>query len=111
MRTLRHNPDVIALVILGLLLLAPAVAASHVPGTTRAFHLSPASWGELEIAGDPAQVHGLEGLVDWTNSLELRGERVWQRLSDRMRRFEERFDRLSHVQPRSHSVNCETASE
>ncbi len=111
MRILRHNPDVIALSVLGLLLLTPAVAAPHASRSARAFHLTPASWGELEVAGDPGQINGMGDIVDWTNNLERRGERVWQRLSDRMRRFEERFEKFSSVQPRSRSVYCETDSE
>ena len=111
MRTLRHHPDVIALVVLGLFLLVPALAAPHVPRDTRAFHLTPISWGEFDVAADPGRINGLEDLAEWTTNIERRGERVWQRLSDRMRRFEERFDKLSNVPPRSRSIHCETASD
>jgi hypothetical protein len=111
MRILRHNPDVIALAILGLLLFAPAVAAPHATRSSHVFQLTPAGWSDLALASDPAQINGLEDLAIWTTNLELRGERVWQRLSDRMRRFEQRFEKYSTVQPRSRSVYCEAESE
>jgi len=111
MRILRHNPDVIALAILGLLLFAPAFAAPHATRNSHVFQLTPAAWGDFTLASDPGEINDLADLAVWTNNLELRGERVWQRLSDRMRRFEQRFEKFSTVQPRSRSVYCEADSE
>jgi len=81
---LRTNPDVVALA----LLLAVCLPMSAVARPK--LHLT--------FASD--QVH--ERVL---NKLEERGQRVWQRLEDRMRRFEEKFDRMS--MPRTKSVYCD----
>jgi hypothetical protein len=81
---LRANPDVLALALI-VALTVPSLGAAQ-PRLSLIF-----------AANRPAQ------------SLELRGERVWQRLEQQMRRFEQRFDRLAP--PRARAACTETAAD
>ncbi|MGJ5815375.1 hypothetical protein [Paludibaculum fermentans] len=81
---LRTNPDVVALaVLLAVCLPMSAVARPKL---------------HLTFASDQQHERTL-------NKLEERGQRVWQRLEDRMRRFEEKFDKMSL--PRTKSTYCD----
>ncbi|WP_321473038.1 hypothetical protein [uncultured Paludibaculum sp.] len=81
---LRANPDIVALA----LLLAVCLPMSAVARPK--LHLTFASDQQHERV---------------LNKLEERGQRVWQRLEDRMRRFEEKFDKMS--MPRTKSTYCD----
>lgn len=81
---LRANPDIVALALLIAVCLPVSAAARP------KLHLTFASDQQNERV---------------LNKLEIRGQRVWQRLEDRMRRFEEKFDRMS--MPRTKSTFCD----
>ncbi|NWF83262.1 MAG: hypothetical protein HXY18_05475 [Bryobacteraceae bacterium] len=111
MKVLRIEPDVVAVAVLSLLMLAPALLAAGPPRSGEPIRIHAASGGELELTPARSALEGLDNLSVWTAEFERRGERVWQRLSERMRVFEERFSRYSTVPPPSRSIYCETDSE
>lgn len=111
MRIFRQEPDVVAVAVLALLMLVPAAVQARPPRRGEAFRIRPVSENGDAVFVNPDSMDGFENLVGWTDSLERRGERVWQRLSERMRLFEERFEKLSTAPPRLQSIHCETDSE
>jgi hypothetical protein len=111
MRLFRQEPDLIAVAALALIMLVPAALQAGPRRGGGHIKLRMASQGENLVFVNPDAMEGFEDLVDWTSRLERRGERVWQRLSERMRSFEDRFERYSTAPPRMQPIHCETDSD
>lgn len=111
MKAFRIEPDVVAVAVLSILMLAPALLAEGPPRGGGMIRIHAASAGEPELLPARSALESLDNLSVWTAELERRGERVWRRLSERMRVFEERFARHSTVPPPSRNIYCETDSE
>lgn len=111
MRMIRLEPDIAAVAVLALAMLAPSVWAGRSGRGVEPVKLRPAAYGEFEWGGNPDAIAGFDGILDWTFAMEKRGERVWDRLNQRMRRFEERFEKFSTKQHRLRAIAAETDSE
>lgn len=111
MKVFRMEPDVVAVAVLSILMLAPALLAARPPRSGGAFRIHAVSARAFERMPPRSALERLDNLSVWTAEFERRGERVWQRLSERMRAFEERFARYSTVPPPSRNIYCETDSE
>ncbi len=96
---------------LSLAALAPAASAGRTARAADAIRLRPVSYGDIDWGNNPDAIAGFDEILDWTSSMERRGERVWDRLSDRMKRFEDRFEKLSTRPRRLRGIACEADAE
>lgn len=111
MRWLRIEPDVVAVAVLALAALAPAARAGRTARTADSIRLRPASYGDIEWGRNPDAMAGFDEILDWTSNMERKGERVWDRLGERMKRFEDRFEKLSTRPTRLRDIACEADTE
>jgi hypothetical protein len=111
MRLLRIEPDVAAVAVLALAMLAPAAVAGRSSRAAEPIRLRPAAYGDIEWSKNPDAMAGFDEILEWTSAMEKKGERVWDRLSERMRRFEERFEKHSVRRQQLRDITCESDSE
>ncbi len=110
MRLLRIEPDVLAVAALSCLMLVPQAWSASPPHPAR-FRIHAISTADLEFPSSLSAVTGLENFAAWTTALERRSDRVLQRLSERMRAFEQRYSRYSTAPPPARSIHCDPDSE
>lgn len=111
MRLFRVEPDVVAVGLLALAMLAPPAWAGRSHRAVDSIRLRPAGYGEIDWGTNPDSMAGFDEILNWTSIMERKGERVWDRLSERMRRFEDRFEKLSTRPTRLRDIACEAETE